>query len=90
MCGYFIRVGAAHEVCARMRYAKQTVADASEAVIAEVGRRGGSGGLIAIDARGQVAMPFNARGMYRATIDASGKGHTAIYRNLERQMDLAA
>ena len=63
---------------------------AAEDVIADVGRRGGSGGLIAIDAAGLVAMPFNGRGMYRGTIDASGVGHTAIYREMARRMDAAA
>ena len=87
---YFIRVGAAHELCARVRYAGQSVTAAADDVIAEVGRRGGSGGLIAIDAAGRVAMPFNARGMYRGTIDASGVGHTAIYRGLPRRVDVAA
>ena len=83
---HFIRVGVGHELCARVRFAGQTVADAADAVIAEVGVRGGSGGLIAVDAAGQVAMPFNARGMYRGTVDATGRGYTAIYRDLPRQL----
>ena len=87
---HFIRVGVGHEINARVRYAGQPVDIAAEDVIAEVGRRGGSGGLIALDASGRVAMPFNGRGMYRGTIDASGIGHTAIYRNLPRRMDAAA
>lgn len=85
---YFVRVVVAHEICARIRLAGQSVSDAAEAVLAEVGRRGGSGGLIAIDAQGQVAMPFNARGMYRGTVDATGVGHTAIYRDLPWRFEL--
>ena len=87
---HFIRVGVGHEINARLRYAGQSVEAAAEEVIADVGRRGGSGGLIAIDAAGQVAMPFNGRGMYRGTIDESGIGHTAIYRDMPRRMDAAA
>ncbi len=85
---HFIRVGVGHEVCARVRFAGQSLAEATDAVIAEVGVRGGSGGLIAVDAAGQVAMPFNARGMYRGTVDATGVGHTAIYRDLPRRVDV--
>ena len=87
---HFIRVGVGHELCGRIRFAGRTVMEAAEDVIAEVGRLGGSGGLIAVDAAGNIAMPFNARGMYRGTIDASGVGYTAIYRDLPRQMDMAA
>ena len=87
---HFIRVGVAHEICARIRFAGQTVTEAADIVLGEVGKRGGSGGLIAVDALGRVAMPFNARGMYRGTIDERGIGHTAIYRDLERPLDMAA
>jgi beta-aspartyl-peptidase (threonine type) len=87
---HFIRVGVGHEINARLRYAGQSVEVAAEDVIAEVGRRGGSGGLIAVDASGRVAMPFNGRGMYRGTIDESGVGHTAIYRDMPRRLDAAA
>ena len=40
---------------------------------------GGDGGLIAIDTQGQIAMPFNTEGMYRASIDALGKEKIEIY-----------
>ncbi len=87
---HFIRVGVGHDVCARIRYAGQTVAEAADAAIAEVGRLGGSGGLIAVDAAGRIAMPFNARGMYRGMIDSTGVGSTAIYRDAPRILDMAA
>ena len=87
---HFIRVGVGHEVCARMRFTGQSVAAAAEDVIAEVGRFGGSGGLIAVNAAGQVAMPFNARGMYRGMLDSTGAGHTGIYRDAPRRLDNAA
>ena len=87
---HFIRVGVGHELCARIRFAGRSVAEAADEVISEVGRLGGSGGLIAVDAAGQVAMPFNARGMYRGMVDASGNGYTAIYRDLPRALDIAA
>jgi isoaspartyl peptidase/L-asparaginase-like protein (Ntn-hydrolase superfamily) len=77
----FIQAAAAHEVCSRVRYAGQTIDEAAALVIAEIGKRGGSGGMIAVDKAGRVAMPFNARGMYRGLVDATGAITTAIYRN---------
>ena len=42
--------------------------------------RGGSGGLVAVDRHGNVALPFNSPGMYRAWCDKSGEIRTAIFR----------
>ncbi len=63
---YFMRVNAAHEVSARMEHGRASLAAAASGAIARVGDIGGKGGLIAIDRAGNVAMPFNAPGMYRA------------------------
>lgn len=75
----FIRYAAAHEISARMRLAGQTLAHAASDVVEELGRIGGSGGLVAVDAFGNVALPFNSRGMYRGTIAADGVVRTGIY-----------
>ena len=40
---------------------------------------GGEGGLIALDARGNICLSFNSAGMYRGYSDANGKTETAIY-----------
>ena len=40
---------------------------------------GGEGGVISMDAQGNIAMPFNTEGMYRASIDTDGKLSVAIY-----------
>lgn len=77
---FFIRMAVAHEIDARMRLTGQSLAEAAEAVVTEVGEIGGSGGLVAVDAQGNVALPFNCRGMYRAWMDRSGEIHTAIFR----------
>mgnify|MGYP003338204737 CR=1 FL=1 len=42
---------------------------------------GGRGGVIAVDAKGNVAMPFNSEGMYRGVIRTDGKPWTAIKRD---------
>jgi hypothetical protein len=45
---------------------------------ATVSRLGGDGGLIAIDRRGRIGMPFNSEGMYRACLDAAGRRTVAL------------
>jgi L-asparaginase / beta-aspartyl-peptidase len=75
----FIRYAAAHEIAARVRIGGQTVARAAADVIAELGGVGGDGGLIAVDAEGRIAMPFNSEGMYRGTIEPNGIPRTGIY-----------
>jgi len=42
-------------------------------------QRGGEGGVIAVDARGNVAMEFNSPGMFRGMRDSSGRRSVAIY-----------
>ena len=75
----FIRAAVGHDVAARMRYLKQPLGRAAAAALAQVKAVGGDGGLIAVDRRGNVAMPFNSEGMYRAAIDRAGKRRTAIF-----------
>ncbi|HZM33695.1 MAG TPA: isoaspartyl peptidase/L-asparaginase [Burkholderiales bacterium] len=75
----FIRALVAYDVAARMRYRGNSLAAAARAALSNVARLGGDGGLVAVDRRGNVAMPFNSEGMYRASIDRSGKRTIAIY-----------
>jgi L-asparaginase / beta-aspartyl-peptidase len=75
----FIRAAVAHDVCARMRYAKAPLASAAAAALRSVAALGGDGGLIAVDRRGNVAMPFNSEGMFRACIDRRGRQAIAIF-----------
>ena len=76
----FIRVALAHEVSARMLHRAETLPQAARAALREVARVGGDGGLIAIDRRGNIAMPFNSEGMFRACVRPDGKRLVAIYR----------
>ncbi|HQY36676.1 MAG TPA: isoaspartyl peptidase/L-asparaginase [Pseudomonadota bacterium] len=79
---FYIRAAVAHDICARMAYRGDSVrAAAEEVVLKVVPALGGDGGVIALDASGRVAMPFNTEGMYRGTIDADGKVRTAVYRD---------
>jgi beta-aspartyl-peptidase (threonine type) len=76
---FYIRSVAAHDICARVEYAKQPVAKAAHAVVMDVvPKLGGDGGVIALDANGNFATPFNTDGMYRGWVDRAGKVHVAI------------
>jgi len=75
----FIRAAVAHDVAARVVYLKQSLARASAAALRSVAAVGGDGGLVAVDRRGAIAMPFNSGGMFRAAIDRGGKKTIAIF-----------
>ncbi len=62
---HFIRVGAAHELSARVRLGGAGLDEAAGAVIGEIGAFGGVGGLISVDAQGRGGWCFNSQGMYR-------------------------
>ena len=76
---YFIRAGVAHEICARMRMKGESAQVAADAVIAEVGALGGSGGVIVAAPDGSTAFAFNTPGMYRARADSAGLREAAIF-----------
>ena len=77
---YFIRVAAAHEVSALMQYRGLTLQEAAQTALDTVKKLGGTGGLIAIDKAGQIALPFNTNGMYRGYVDSKGKFVVEIYK----------
>ncbi|MDT8869074.1 isoaspartyl peptidase/L-asparaginase family protein [Vibrio fluvialis] len=77
---FFIRKMVAGDVAARMRYLKEDVHTACEQVIqGELKTMGGEGGLIAIDASGEIHFAMNSSGMYRAGIDRQGNLLVKIY-----------
>jgi beta-aspartyl-peptidase (threonine type) len=76
---YFIRWVVAYDVCARVA-AGASLAQAADVVVNGIlVEAGGSGGIIAMDPAGNIAMPFNTPGMYRASIDVQGNVTVAIY-----------
>jgi len=77
---FFIRVGAAHEVSTLMEYRGIKLQAAAQMALDGVKKLGGSGGLIAIDKNGAVALPFNTNGMYRGYVDPNGRFVIEIYR----------
>ena len=76
---FYIRATAARDICARVEYRGDTLAKAADdVVLGVIPKLGGDGGVIALDAQGNIATPFNTDGMYRAWIDRDGKMHIAI------------
>lgn len=77
---YFIRLAVAHDICARMAYGGASLAEAAdEVVMRRVPALGGDGGVIALDAEGNVHLPFNTAGMYRGWIRPDGSRGVAIH-----------
>ena len=74
----FIRAVVAHDVAALMKYRQLSLDDATRQVVRQKLKQG-SGGLISVDAKGNVAMPFNTPGMFRGWVKAAGTPHIAIF-----------
>ena len=77
----FIRAAVAHDICARMRFGGRALSAAvREVVLEELPSLQGEGGVIAIDARGNIVMEFNSQGMFRASRRAGESAYVGIYR----------
>ncbi|RHW76211.1 isoaspartyl peptidase/L-asparaginase [Colwellia sp. RSH04] len=77
---YFIRYNVAADICARVKYQGKSIHQAGDEVINSVLKPvGGTGGVIIIDQQGNIAMPFNTQGMYRASKTADDETYVAIF-----------
>ena len=77
----FMRTLAAYDIAALMEYGQLSLYTACERVVMEkLPALGGSGGLIAVDREGNVVLPFNSEGMYRAWCYAGDTPTIGIYR----------
>jgi beta-aspartyl-peptidase (threonine type) len=75
----FIRGVLAYDVAARMHYLGESLPAAARAAMKKLAGLKADGGLIAVDRRGNIVMPFISEGMYRAAIDPRGRRTIAIY-----------
>ena len=79
---FYIRNAVAHDICARVAYRGDALTVAADEVVNKVvPAAGGDGGAIALDRDGNIAMPFNTIGMYRAWIKPDGSRGTGIFRD---------
>lgn len=63
----------------------KSLSEAAHMVIFDIIQRmGGDGGLIALNNKGEYAMPFNTSGMYRGYITRSGKIYLAIFQETSK------
>ncbi len=78
----FIKAVAAYDVSALMEYKHMSLHDAMDAVVNKKLREmEGEGGMIGVDAKGNVSMMFNSAGMYRAMQSSTGEKITGIYKD---------
>lgn len=77
---YYIRLGFARDISALMEYKNMNVADACKEEIEKLTELNGTGGVIAIDALGNIAMEFNTSGMFRGYLKSTGEKEIAIFK----------
>ena len=78
---FFIRYAVAHDISAKMEYQKKPLAEAAREVVqVKLKKAKGRGGIIGLDAQGNLVMEFNTPGMNRGSIDKNGKLTTAIFK----------
>lgn len=77
---FFVRVGVARTICARMSMKGESPKAAADAVLADVAKLGGDGGVIVVDAKGEAAFSIEASGMYRGRATSAGVTEVAIYK----------
>lgn len=81
---YFIRYQVAVDICSRVKYKDQSIVEAGDEVIHNVLLpAGGTGGVIILDAQGNIHMPFNTEGMYRASQSSNQALTIGIYNDEE-------
>ena len=78
---YFIRYNVAADICARVKYQGKTIEQAGNEVIHDVLMPvGGTGGVIILDTKGNISLPFNTKGMYRASKSSVSPTYVAIFK----------
>lgn len=78
----FIRTVVAHDISCLMEYKGLSLKDACDVLVHDkLVKIEGEGGLIAIDRHGNIAMPFNSEGMYRACKSSEGQMEVSIYKD---------
>jgi L-asparaginase / beta-aspartyl-peptidase len=78
---YFIRVGVARTLCARMAMKGESAQAAADTTLADVARLGGDGGVIVVGANGDAVFGIEASGMYRGRATSAGVNQVAIYKD---------
>ncbi len=79
---FFIRSVVAYDISCLIEYKGFTLKQACDFVVNDkLVKIGGEGGLIAIDAQGNIELPYNSEGMYRAMKRSDGEIYIGIYKD---------
>jgi L-asparaginase / beta-aspartyl-peptidase len=79
---FFIRSVVAYDISCLMEYKGLSLKEACDIVVQQkLVKRGGEGGLIALDAKGNIELPFNSEGMYRAMKKSDSELYIGIYKD---------
>lgn len=79
---FFIRFNVAADICARVKYQGKTIEQAGNEVIHDVLMPvGGTGGVIIVDRKGNMSLPFNTSGMYRGSKSNTTPTYVAIFKD---------
>ena len=82
---FFIRGMVAYDISALMEYKGLSLKEAAKEVIQNklpsIGEQGATGGIVAIDKNGNMAMEFNTQGMFRATMNDKGELYIGMFKN---------
>jgi beta-aspartyl-peptidase (threonine type) len=77
---FFIRNMVAYDIAAIMKYKGLSVSEAAEVVVMhKLKSQGGTGGIIAVDHKGNVVMTFNTNGMFRGYVKAGGERMVGMF-----------
>ena len=77
----FIRSVVSYDISCLMEYKGLSLKEACDIVVYDkLVKIGGEGGLVAVDSRGNIEMPFNSEGMYRACMNSVGRREVLIYK----------
>lgn len=77
----FLRAVVAHDISCLMEYKGLSLKEACDIVVHDkLVKIGGEGGLVAVDKAGNIEMPFNSEGMYRACKSGSSAPLVLIYK----------
>jgi L-asparaginase / beta-aspartyl-peptidase len=77
---YFIRLGFSRDISAMIEYQKADIRKACQKEVEKLTNLGGTGGVIGLDKKGNVAMEFNTPGMFRGYIKSNGEKYVAIFK----------
>lgn len=77
---YYIRLGFSRDISALIEYKSLSVQEACKTEVEKLTKLGGTGGVIGLDRKGNIAMEFNTSGMFRGYISSNGEKQVAIFK----------